>query len=337
MIFLNKIKNIIVSEWKFVLFLIALYILLQLPLNYYIIVGGGTSDISSRVEVSDSYKEKGSFNISYVTQLQGTIFTYFLSYIIPTWERENANLYKYDEKESIHDIDFRSDIDLLNANSTATYWAYTLAGKDCVKVSSNLYVIVTFDEFNTNLKVGDEVLKIDGNHYDTIDEYKEYLQTKDDNSIVDIDIIRNGKNKKISSSVYTYDGKKILGVGLEYISNYETNPKLDIKFKSSESGPSAGLITTLEIYNQLTKEDLTNGYKIAGTGTIESDGSIGQIGGVEYKVLGASQDNVDYFLVPDGDNYDTAKKYIKEKKLKVKLIKVSTIDDAIEKLKKINR
>ena len=83
------------------------------------------------------------------------------------------------------------------------------------------------------------------------------------------------------------------------------------------------------MYNQLTKKDLTKGYTIAGTGTIEEDGSIGQIGGIEHKILGAVAAKADYFLSPAGDNYKDAKKYIKKKKLKIKLIKVNNIQDAI--------
>ena len=43
----------------------------------------------------------------------------------------------------------------------------------------------------------------------------------------------------------------------------------------------------LMIYNALTEQDLTNGKKIVGTGTIERDGSVGVIGGVKYKIMGA--------------------------------------------------
>ena len=94
------------------------------------------------------------------------------------------------------------------------------------------------------------------------------------------------------------------------------------------------MITTLEIYNQLTKNDITKGKKIAGTGTIEEDGTIGEIGGVEHKLLGAETAKTDIFLVPSGKNYKTAVKYKKDKKLKIKLIEVKTINDAINKLNK---
>ena len=309
---MKKILEFIKEEYKFIIFLILLYIILQYPLNYYIVTGGGTSDVSTRIEVANKYKEKGSFNISYVTELQGTILTYGLSYIIPTWEREDANLYKYNEKESIEDIEFRSNLDLLTSNGTATYWAYKLANKE-IK----------------------EKLSINGNTYNTVDEYREYIQTLKENDEAIIKIKRKNKEKEIKTKIYKYKDRLILGVGLQFVREYNTNPEAKIKFRSSESGPSGGLITTLELYNQLTKKDITKGLKITGTGTIEEDGTIGEIGGVEHKLLGAYDAKSDIFLVPDGQNYKDAIKYKKDKKLKIKIIKVRTIEEALEELNKL--
>ena len=143
----KTLKSALKEDYKFILFIIILYIILQYPLNYYITVGGGISDISTRIKVEDAYESEGSLNISYVTQLPGTIMTYGLSYIIPNWERENANLYKYNEEESIDDIEFRSNLDLTTANGTATYWAYTMANKEVNLISQKLYVITTFSEY----------------------------------------------------------------------------------------------------------------------------------------------------------------------------------------------
>lgn len=331
----NYTKTMIQEEYKFIIFLILLSIILMYPVNYYITIGGGISDVSSRISVTDKHESKGSFNISYVTQLEGTILTYGLSYIIPTWERDSADNYKYDSSESIEDIEFRSDLDLKTANGTATYWAYTLANKKIKEKSSKLYVITTFKEYATDLKIQDEILSIDGHSFDNIKGYQDYLQTKEIGSTATIKVIRNKKEQEIKTKIFQSENRHILGVALQYAKEYETSPKVKIKFKGSESGPSGGLITTLEIYNQLTKKDLTKGKKIAGTGTIEADGTIGPIGGVEHKILGAESDHADLFLVPAGENYEDAKKYKEEKKLKIKLIKVKTIKEAITKLEEL--
>jgi PDZ domain-containing protein len=328
------IKNTIVEEYKFIIFLLLLYIILNFPVNYYITTGGGTSDVSSRIEVTNKNKSKGSFNISYVKQLDGTILSYGLSYIIPTWEKESADLYKYTESDSIEDINFRSDLDLLTANGTATYWAYTLANKQVELTSSKLYVISVYEDYENPLKVKDQILSVNDKTFETVEEYSSYIQTLSENDKVNIKVLRNNKEKTLTATIYYSEtsNRLVLGVALQYVREYKTDPEVKIKFNSSESGPSGGLITTLEIYNQLTKKDLTKGLKIAGTGTIEEDGTIGQIGGVEHKILGAVSDKADIFLVPSGKNYKAAKKYIKKKNLKIKLIKVDTIQDAINKL-----
>ncbi len=334
---MEKVKSYIIEfiqeEYKFIIFLAFIYFILQIHVNYYIITGGGTSDVSSRIQVEDKYESKGSFNISYVTELQkANVLGYLLSYVIPTWELEDANLYKYTTTESMEDIEFRSDLDLKTANGNAIYWAYTLADKEAQQVSSKIYVITILPEYNSTLKIGDQIVSIDEYHYETIDEYKAYLQTKSEGDIVLIKIIRNEKELEVEHALTLSEERLVLGVGLQMVREYETNPPVSIQFKSSESGPSGGLITTLEIYNQLTEKDLTKGLKIAGTGTIEIDGSIGQIGGIEHKLLGAEDDKVDVFLSPGGENYETALAYKKAKKLKLKIIKVDTIEDAIQKL-----
>lgn len=330
--FYTELKEYIKEEWLFILFIILTYFILQINVNYYIITGGGISDVSSRIKVAEKYSGKGSFNISYVTELQGTIFSYLLSYVIPTWERENADLYKYSTNESIEDIEFRSDLDLQVASNTATYWAYHITGNKVEETSSKLYVITSYEKYKNPLKVGDEIVSIDNKSFKTVKDYRDYFQTKEKGDSISIKVIRNDKEIELESILYEEDNYRILGVGLQKLTDYQTSPKVSIKFKRSESGPSGGLITALEIYNQLTKKDITKGYRIAGTGTIEEDGTIGQIGGVEHKILGASAAKADYFLLPSGKNYEDGVKYVKEKKLKIKLIEVKTIEDAINKL-----
>lgn len=331
----NRIVQYVKDNFIFLFILIILYIILTFPLNYYIVIGGGTSDVSSRIEVSDAYSSKGSFNISYVSELQGTIFTYLLSYIIPTWEREDANLYKYNEQESLEDIEFRSDLDLKTVNENATYWAYHLAEKEIQLKSRQFYVITISPDIKTTFQVGDKILEIDGVEYQTLEEYRSYIRSKSSGDTLKVKVLRKKKEVLLDVPLFEEDGVPMMGVALQGINQYEVNPKIKIKFKREESGPSGGLITTLEIYNQLTKKDLTKGLKIAGTGTIEEDGTIGEIGGVEHKLLGAYADKADLFLVPDGENYKEAMNYKKKKNLNIKIISISSIEDAINKLNNI--
>ncbi|MCK9906873.1 hypothetical protein MXD63_43635, partial [Frankia sp. Cpl3] len=65
-------------------------------------------------------------------------------------------------------------------------------------------------------------------------------------------------------------------------------------------GPSAGLMFTLEIYDQLNTElDVTRGYRVAGTGTISADGTVGRIGGINHKIVAADKAGAEIFFAPD--------------------------------------
>lgn len=332
--FFNDIVEFIKEEYKFIIFLLLSVILFLFPVNYYIIVGGDISDIDERVVISDSYDSKGSFNISYVSELKGRLGPYLLSYIIPDWERESANDYKYVDEETIQDIEFRNRLDLVSTNGNAIKWAYELAGKEYKVIDTKVYVISVSDEYDSSLKIGDRIVKFDDKTIEDVNSIREYLGdiSKDK---VSVGVVRNNKEINIDTKVYSEDGKKLIGVYLQEVSEYETDPKVEIKFKSRESGPSAGLITTLSIYDKLTEEDLTKGLKIAGTGTVEEDGTIGPIGGVKYKLAGAVKNKADVFLVPSGDNYEECIKLKKKNKYKIKIIGVSTIEEAIEKLEKL--
>ena len=65
------------------------------------------------------------------------------------------------------------------------------------------------------------------------------------------------------------------------------------------SGPSAGLAFTLTILDELTPGDLTGGKKVAVTGTIGADGSVGPIGGAQQKAVTARRRGSEAVPRPD--------------------------------------
>lgn len=330
--FYEKVKDFIKEEYKFILFLIVFVVVCTWPVNYYIVIGGGISDISSRVVVEDGYSSKGSFNLSYVSELKGTTLSYLVSYIMPNWKRVSMDDYKYTTEEDYNDIEFRNELDLLSSNSNAIYYAYKLADKPCKVVKTDVYVIVKFPDYDNPLEVGDKLLKINDVECANLAEFQEEILKVEGNK-VSVTVLRDGKEVVLDCKLYEEEERKILGVGLQSVTTYDVDPEVEFQFEKNESGPSAGLITTLSIYDQLTKGDLTKGKLIAGTGTIEADGSIGQIGEVEYKLLGAYEGGAQVFLVPAGENYQDCKKMKKEENLDIKLIPVKDINDAVEKLK----
>ncbi|KAB1147583.1 PDZ domain-containing protein [Streptomyces luteolifulvus] len=105
---------------------------------------------------------------------------------------------------------------------------------------------------------------------------------------------------------------------------------IDIKL-ADVGGPSAGLMFALGIYDKLTPGSLTGGKFVAGTGTIDDDGKVGPIGGIQMKTVGARDKGARYFLTP-ADNCSSA---AKDTPAGLTLVKVNTIDDALGALRDI--
>lgn len=332
----DKIKKFIKENYKEIIFLVLFYVFMTFPLPYYICVSGGTIDVGDRLEIENSYQEKGSFNLAYVSELRGTIPTYLLSYIIPSWERIEIESYQYNENETMDDITNRDKMYLKDANQSAIYVAYTKANRNFTINQHNYYVYFVDARASKDIRIGDELIGVDD--LDTIDlnAFKTYINTKNVGDTIAIKLRRDQKDLEITTTIFEEEGTKYAGIAFFDLLDYETNPKINLKFKESETGPSGGLTLSLAIYNKLTKEDITKGRKIVGTGTIDIEGNVGEIGGVQYKLMGAVKEKADIFLVPNGSNYEECIKLQKERGYKIKIIGVDTFDDALEKLKEID-
>jgi PDZ domain-containing protein len=92
-------------------------------------------------------------------------------------------------------------------------------------------------------------------------------------------------------------------------------------------GPSAGLVFTLQALDLLTAGDLTAGHRIAATGTITAEGKVGPIGGVQQKIVIASEEGAELFLVPAA-NYKEANAKAKRIGTAMKVVSVATLTEA---------
>ena len=196
------------------------------------------------------------------------------------------------------------------------------------------HIITYLDSNDTELKLFDEIKSVDGITINNLEDIRNVVATKENGSKMNIEVIRNEKLITVSSSVYEIDGRKILGISLTDVYDVTTNPEVEIKIKSNESGPSGGLMMSLSIYNSLVSVDISKGKKIIGTGTIDVNGNVGEIGGVKYKLIGAVKNKADVFLCPK-ENYEEAVKVAKDNNYGIKIVAVSTLKEAIEELENL--
>ncbi len=65
---------------------------------------------------------------------------------------------------------------------------------------------------------------------------------------------------------------------------------------------------SLAIYTQLADPTLRDGRDIAGTGSISREGEVGEIGGIDKKVVSAAQSGADIFFAPNNELTEEEKK-----------------------------
>jgi PDZ domain-containing protein len=117
------------------------------------------------------------------------------------------------------------------------------------------------------------------------------------------------------------------------ISAIALNPRFEYPFPIDidaglVGGPSAGLMYTLAVMELLAPEEMTNGHVVAGTGTIDSAGNVGAIGGVRQKVVAAEAAGAEVMLVPEL-NLEEA---LTARRQDMELIPVATLDEALAAL-----
>ena len=324
-------KNFIKENYLVLLFGIVFMATILYPLPYYIYTGGGTINVKDKIHIENK-ETKGDFNLCYVEQINANIPTFLLSKLLSNWDSVSKEEVSLNDKEDIKDIYKRDKIYLEEANQNAIFVAYKKAGKSVNILDKHLYIIYLEEDSDTDLKIGDDILEIDGSKIDSLTDISKILDSYEVGSKLNIKVKRNGKEMMKYAIVHEKDDRKLIGIALTSIYDYEVDPKITFTFSNSESGPSGGFMVTLAIYNQLIDNDISNGLKIAGTGTIDIEGNVGSIGGVKYKLKGAVDSKSDIFLVPAGENYEEAIKYQKTYHYDIKIIGISTFEEAIEKL-----
>ena len=330
----EKIKEFIKENYKGLIAIVVVFLLFMIEFPYSIYTPGGAVDLNKRISVSDGYEAEGSFNMAYVSMVRGSIPFLLLSYIIPDWDIVSSDEITI-EGENMEEMLEREKLYMQESMDAAIINAYRAAGADLNITGTISEVSFIAEEADTNLKIGDEIIRANQVEIHSLDDLKKVIEGLDEKEKVRLDVIRDDEEKECFAYTYkTDDGMKI-GVSLLTTYEYTTAPEVSITSKASEAGSSGGLMMSLTIYNSLVPEDITGGKKIVGTGTIDIDGNVGEIGGVKYKLIGAVKSDADVFICPE-ENYEEAIEVALDKDYDIPIISVSTFLEAIEALEELN-
>ncbi|MFD2443406.1 SepM family pheromone-processing serine protease [Bacillus sp. CGMCC 1.16607] len=312
-------------------------------LPYYVSKPGMAKELHPIIKVENGYEETGTFMLTTVRMGKANIYSYLLAKVSKYQEIYPEKLIK-GEDESEEEYNTRQLHLMEGSKLNAIEVAYKKAGIPVDFHYKGVYVLNIFPEMPADGKLlpGDRIYEVDGKGFDSSDLFIDYVKNKNVGDSIQLTIERKEKVKKLNIPIATYPKKaSIKGIGIELVDDKEIIVKPAVKVNTDEiGGPSAGLMFTLEIYNQLTKEDFTKGYQIAGTGTISSDGTVGPIGGIEQKIVAADKVGAEIFFAPNekgaaDSNYKAAVKTAKDIHTKMKIIPVDTFEDAVAYLEKL--
>ena len=236
------------------------------------------------------------------------------------------------------------------SQNMAKYQGLTTAGKEIKMDYLGVYVLQVADNstFKGVLNIADTVTGVNDKTFESSEELVKYVNSQKLGDKVKVTFQEDGQEKSATGKIIKLENGKN-GIGISLIDRTEVSSNIPITFSTEGiGGPSAGLMFSLAIYTQLADPTLRDGRDIAGTGSISREGEVGEIGGIDKKVVSAAQSGADVFFAPNNElteeekklspngknNYQTALETAKKIKTDMKIVPVKTLQDAIDYLKK---
>ncbi|MDN3014869.1 SepM family pheromone-processing serine protease [Paenibacillus sp. BSR1-1] len=334
-------KRIYIGSFVLLIFILIGGMYYSLP--YYVSKPGMAKELAPIISVENGYKDEGNFMLTTVRMGRANIYSYLEAKI-----RRYEEIYPVDlilnKKETEDEYNARQLHLMAGSKLNAIEVAYRKAKLPVHYKYKGIYVMQVLPGMPAEgkLQAGDRIYKVDGHEFSSSEKFIDYVGKKRAGEEITVTFLRNKevKTAKVDLQPFKEDPKKV-GIGISLVDDKEIKVNPNVKVRTDEiGGPSAGLMFSLEIYNQLTKEDLTKGYQIAGTGTIDVDGTVGPIGGIEQKIVAADKAGAEIFLAPNekgakDSNYKAAVKTARDIHTKMKIIPIDSFDQAVDYLEKL--
>jgi PDZ domain-containing protein len=181
------------------------------------------------------------------------------------------------------------------------------------------------------LKLHDIIVGLDTSAVTGSDQLLDVLKKYKVGDTVTLHVDRNGTTVDVPVTLQKPRANSTTpSIGISVVDSFAIPFEIDIDL-DNVGGPSAGMAFALGIIDKLSDGNLTGGLSIAGTGTIDADGNVGAIGGVQQKMAGARHAGATVFLVPK-DNCAEALKAVPKG---LRLVKVSTLSGAVDAIKQV--
>ncbi|WP_159881775.1 PDZ domain-containing protein [Paenibacillus puerhi] len=176
---------------------------------------------------------------------------------------------------------------------------------------------------------GDRLIGLKGKEVLSSAELAEAMREVRPGSEAPVKLIRAGSPLELSVKTKESDDapkRTVFGIQVEDLVQADLPRKVAYRsYLAYQGGPSHGAVLALALLDQLTPGGVTNGRRVAGTGTINAAGVVGRIGGIEQKAYSVKQSGADVFFVPAGQEADARKGAPA-----LNIVPVRTLDDMLE-------
>ena len=320
----NKLLKLILITYTFAIFPFGF-----LKSDYYFMSPGPPYQWNIEIENVQTYEYEGNLYQLTVRRDEANYFVY-------AWATLNSQIDLYPREVILPDgvtpqeLSEISIQNMMTSENVAIAVALDSLNYDVQSEGDGVLVVGLLDDSPVKDKLikNDLIVSINNELVKSVSEFISMLRTYEIGDIVNIGLIRNEQELTIETKLIEhveYENEPMVGF-LASTPNQQFIFPFEVDIQTGNvGGPSAGMMMALNVYNLLTEDDITNGKKIAGTGTIEIDGSIGPVGGVKQKVIAAKRANASLILVPSA-NYEEASVFEDDN---TEIVAVDSFDNAL--------
>ena len=326
-------NNLSKSRKATVVFLIALMPIGLTKTEYYFMSPGPPYQWEIDYGNNDNYTFEGNLYQLTVRRDEANLFVYLWSLINDSYDLYPREVILPDgvTPQELSEISIQN---MRTSENVAIAVALKNIGYEIESKGDGVAVVGLLEDspVKDKLKKGDLINSINNTDIYSATEFISTLRTYSIGETVSIGLLREIDGIKEQIYIKTtliehveYEGEPMVGF-LATTVNERFNFPFEIDIKTGNvGGPSAGLMMALNVYNNLIPEDITNSKIIAGTGTIEIDGSVGPVGGIKQKIIAAKRAGAELILVPVA-NFEEAQPFETDK---TAIVAVDSFDEAL--------
>jgi PDZ domain-containing protein len=290
---------------------------------------GTTGDGQEIIEVAghQTYRDDGQLRMTtvYVSQPKprgrNNLFE-----LMHDWISDEDAVYPYDavysEGETVEQNKQQGAAEMTSSQDAATAAALEELGYDATEPV--VVAVSPGTPADGTLEVGDVILAVDGTRVSDTGGVVAAVTSTPEGQPVRFAVRRAGERQVITVTPRMTDGRPQVGIQLGSQAKPDLPVDVTLNIDPDIGGPSAGLMFSLGIYDTLTPGSLTGGQTIAGTGTVDAAGTVGPIGGIQQKIVGARDAGAKLFLVPP----DNCKEALGAPNEDMRLVKATTMHRA---------